>query len=158
MNTRRFSGLRILTLTALCLACISTRAAVLIGNYPPPDDSIPEDIITGFFQIAAGFTVPSTGYTVDDVVLRLGNYDTTSGTAAAVGFYTDNGGVPGSLVGSLLNAPSSSSTAIGDFTFTPSGTVTLSANTSYWLLVDASNGSYQWWAPSSHQIPSGAAT
>src|SRR5207248_1757591 len=45
---------------------------------------------------------------------------------------------------------------IGDFTFTPSTATPLSANTVYWLLVDASAQDYQWRAFSGN--PSGAAT
>jgi hypothetical protein len=45
---------------------------------------------------------------------------------------------------SFLTAPASASEAVGSFTFLPSGTLALDPNTTYWLLVDASVGDYDW--------------
>jgi hypothetical protein len=90
--------------------------------------------------------MPGQSYPVDEVTLRLFQYNTTAGDAAAVGFYEDNGNnLPGALVGSLLTSPPSpSDNIIGSFTFTPASPLTLAASTKYWLVVAASAGEYQW--------------
>ncbi len=146
----------------ILLTSNSLSAAILLGNYPPANDDITDTLTPAPFtinQIAADLTLPSgSDYTIDSVTLRFGNYRTDAGDVASVGFYTDNGNQPGTLVASLLSAPSSTSDTIGNFLFTPSGTITLSASTKYWLLVQGSAGSFDWHGANPGQTPTGAAT
>ena len=116
---------------------------MLIGNLPAT--------VTGNFGIsstqsaAVSFRTPSVAYAVDSVILSLSQYSTTGGDVAAIGFYTDNGGIPGTLVTSLLTNPASSSTEAASFTFTvPTGGISLSADTTYWLQVARSAGDFRW--------------
>lgn len=117
-------------------------AAVLIGNYTPSNASGTVTVSTTQ-QPAVSFVMPSVGYTIDSVKLSLRNYISTADTLA-VGFYTDNSGIPGTLVGSLLQNPASASNSTADFTFLPVGTLTLSANTTYWLMARATAGTLGW--------------
>lgn len=128
---------------ATVLSATESRSAVLISNLP--------DTYSGFSTVgntaalAVSFRTPSVAYSVDSVTLSLSSYSTTGGDVAAVGFYTDNGGVPGTLVTTLLNNPASSSTAVASFTFTaPSGGISLSPDTTYFLQVDRLQGSFRW--------------
>ncbi|HVU38562.1 MAG TPA: choice-of-anchor R domain-containing protein [Opitutales bacterium] len=57
----------------------------------------------------------------------------SSGTGGYfVDIYTDNSGVPGSLFAALTG--STNPNTAGIFTYTPSGTVTLAASTTYWMV------------------------
>ncbi len=148
----------VLPLTVLALAATfptSTSAAVIIGNMPLTGtaSTLTIDSTTGA-QSAFKFT-PSQTYDVTGVQLALISYRTSGGSpndTATIGFYTDNGGTPnttgniptGTLVGSLLTNPASSASAAAVFTFGVSGTITLNANTPYWLVIDASAGGFGW--------------
>jgi hypothetical protein len=139
-------------------ARISQASLIILGNLPPTDDASfnlvdagIDNVATNFLHIreAVSFTMPAQSYPIDHVALRLDGYNTIAGDVAAVGFYLDDGAdMPGALVGSLLNHPSSSNDDVGQFDFTPVGTLTLSASTRYWLLVDATAGEYEWRASS----------
>ena len=122
-------------------------AAVIIGNLPPTNDGAGTSVASAVSQQkAVVFTTGGTGFTVDNVILRLSNYNTVAGDVAQVGFFLDNGSGTntGAQVGSFLTAPASGSNATGDFTFLPAGPLTLAANTTYWLLVDSSPGDFIW--------------
>lgn len=124
------------------LCALPLHAATLIGNYPP--SSYGGNVgVDPSQQPAVAFTTPGLSYDIDSVTLKLDGYISAS-TTPLVGFFTDAGGQPGSLVGSLLTNPSSVSGSTADFVFLPAATLTLSPNTTYWLLVDASAGSYGW--------------
>jgi hypothetical protein len=137
-----------------CLGCILITAfsvlpdvnaqVILIGNYPSTDGA--GSTIDTVNKKALVFTTPNNGtsYDINSVVLRLANYTAATSPNPAIGFYTDGGTAPGTLVGNLLtDAPLGGSTLAADYTFLPSGSLTLSANTTYWLLIDAEGGSFQ---------------
>jgi hypothetical protein len=124
-------------------------AVGLLGNYPPANDLGLPPSINGTRQKAIGFTLPSgTSYQLDNVVLRLGNYDTSIDTALLQVFsdsnLTSTNPNSASLQALIFNNPSSSTNAVGDFTFSPNGSFTFLANTRYWLLVDATLGEFDW--------------
>ena len=95
---------------------------------------------------------------MDSVILTLSLYNTAT-DVARVGFFLEGASnfTPGAQVGSFLTAPSSSSDAQANFTFLPSGSLTLQANTKYWLLVDRGAGEFRWTGSSSAVTPSGTA-
>jgi hypothetical protein len=138
-----------------CLSCIliasfsilpDVRAqVVLIGDYPSTDGT--GSTITTLAWKAVSFSIPSnpgTSYDINDVVLRLGNYTAATTPNPSIGFFTDTGTQPGTLIGSLLtDAPLSGNTANGDFSFVPSGTLNLAAGATYWLVIGAAGGSFQ---------------
>ncbi|PZU97120.1 MAG: hypothetical protein DCE90_08280 [Pseudanabaena sp.] len=92
--------------------------------------------------------------------MRLQNYATLNGTVALIQIYADAAKTSTSPLGAVLqsvlfNNPTSDSGAAGNFTFTPTSTFTFAADTRYWLLVDATAGSYNWRANSPGVTPTG---
>jgi hypothetical protein len=93
--------------------------------------------------------------------LRLQNYNTNAGDVALLQIYQDlnktstnpNGAVLQS--GLLFTNPSSSSDTVNNFNFTPTSTFTFLADTRYWLLADATAGSYDWKANTPAITPTG---
>ena len=139
----------------------SVRAEVLIGNLPTANDagsnSIGKNLFGNTFERAVKFTMPSTAYTVDNVVLRLSEA-LSDGPPLITIRAGDNGDDPGSLLATLNNPLLSDS--MDDYTFTPIGTITLAADSSYWVQVShATNvADFQWWTSSGNNEPTGAAT
>ena len=66
------------------------------------------------------------------VTVRLGGFE--SGDMDSLSIHVDASGAPGTRVGQNFTAPASASDAVSNFTFTPNGTVSLSASTTYWLI------------------------
>ena len=149
----RASGLAL----ALILTASAAQAAIIIGNLPTAITPVGSNINTTE-EKAAVFTMGSQAYTVDSVILTLSGYKTAT-DVAQVGFFLEgaNNLTPGAQVGSFLTAPSSSSDAQANFTFLPSGSLTLQANTKYWLLVDGGAGAFQWMGSFPSVTPSGTA-
>jgi len=146
---------------ALLSLSAAAHAAILLGNYPQINNNLSFSI-GGQFQLAVSFTTPNQPYDVDSITLRLSDYTSALDTPA-VGIYTDNADAPSTtLIGALFTNPNSPSTGINDFPFNANGSVPLSANTKYWMLVDASAGSFLWRASDSDnpnpRTPTGDAT
>lgn len=153
-------------LLATTLAFSSSAEAInLIGNLPANDfagGSIGDD---GFdnIQTAVGFTLPvGVGYQLDNIVLRLASYDTST-DVALLQIYADATKTSTSPLGATLqsvffNNPTSNSDAASDFTFTPTANFTFAADTRYWLLVDATSGIYNWNGSFPAVTPTGVAT
>jgi hypothetical protein len=92
--------------------------------------------------LAASFTTGSSTAQLDGVTLLLAN--PTAG-AVEVDIYDDGGLQPGSLVGTLTS-PSSYLGPLVESTFTASG-ITLAADSTYWVVVHATGGEFDWaWA------------
>lgn len=142
-------------LATLALLSPHTHAEVLIGNLPS-NDGFSTLVRVNQFQKAVVFTIGDDDFAVDDVILRLSNYNTAT-DVAQVGFFLDDGfGTNiGSQVGSFLLAPASSSNTATDFIFTPVGSLNLVAHTRYWLLVDASASEFNWNSSVPGLIPTG---
>lgn len=155
----RTLGATLVASGTLSLFSLPSQAAVVIGNMPANDEAS-TSINSSTFQKAMVFTMGNQAFTVDNVVLRLSSYNTAT-DVARLGFFLDVGGGSntGSQEGSFLQAPVSASDDAGDFTFTPAGSLTLAANTRYWLLLDASAGDFLWRAsnPAVSPVGSGAA-
>ena len=149
----RASGLAL----TLILTASAAQAANIISNLPTATSAIGSDIDTTD-EKAAVFTMGSQAYTVDSVILTLSSYNTAT-DVARVGFFLEgaNDLTPGAQVGSILTAPSSNNDGQNNFTFLPSGSLTLQANTKYWLLVDRGAGDFTWKGSSSNLTPSGTA-
>jgi hypothetical protein len=135
---------------ASTLAFSSSASAVnLIGNYPQTDDSFGA-IISGPLNAAIGFTLPTaSNYNLSDVVLRLGNYQSSTKTPL-LQIYADSAKTStnpngATLQGVTFTKPTSSSDAIGNFTFTPTSAFTFLADTRYWLRLSSSTGDFVWW-------------
>ena len=88
--------------------------------------------------LAAAFDTGSAAVTLSSVTLPIAM--TTAGSLS-VSVYSDAGLQPGSLVGALTS-PSSYATSLTAATFT--GSVSLSASTTYWVVVRATSGAFTW--------------
>ena len=106
---------------------------------------------TGTTWLTAGFKTDSSTYVLSSVTLLLAN--TTAG-AATLQLYSDGGLEPGSPLATLIS-PSTYSSTLAFTTFAASG-ITLSANTTYWLVLKATSGAFGWaWTTDSTGTGSG---
>jgi hypothetical protein len=107
---------------------------------------------------AAGFTMPAgNAYFLDYVDLRLNYFNTSS--VPVVQIYSNASGVPGSVLATLDAPPVV--VGPGTFRFTPSSSFTLDPSTTYWAVVwnnATVANSFQWFASSPSQVPTGLAT
>src|SRR5437879_3498407 len=94
---------------------------------------------TGNRWLTSSFGTGTSAYTLSSVTLLLAN--STSGTAR-LDLYSDGGLEPGSLI-STLTPPASFPTTLGNATWTSNG-VTLSLNTTYWVVLRANSGQFDW--------------
>ncbi len=146
-----------------CSLCASAASADLIlGNYPPTNDTGTTASVTDLRQKALSFAMPAgSDYTISSVTLRLGNYITPGDVAILeIRDHTGSPTAPGANVVGSFTAPSSAAAAISDFVFTPSGTITLQAGTSYWIVLygGASPSTFDWRGSSPSVTPTGIAT
>ncbi|TRV27374.1 MAG: PEP-CTERM sorting domain-containing protein [Microcystis flos-aquae Mf_WU_F_19750830_S460] len=129
----------------------------MIGNLPQTNDST-GSIINTSNVIALAFTLPAgNNYSLDNAILRLRAYET--GDAPLVQIRNDVGGSdPGSTV--LANFTNPTPQGAGDFnyTFTPTGPLTFTAGTKYWLYVTVTSGTFQWRGSGPSITPTGIAT
>jgi hypothetical protein len=94
---------------------------------------------TGQYELTSSFTTGSSASTLTSVTLLL---DQITAGSATVKIYSDGGLQPGSLVGTLTS-PASYSATLAKTTFTSSG-ISLSANSTYWVVLVANSGSFGW--------------
>ncbi|QDV06808.1 hypothetical protein Poly30_23230 [Planctomycetes bacterium Poly30] len=106
---------------------------------------------------AFGFTMGSTPYTLDEVIL---SFDVTGAAISPlVEIWSDAGGSPGNPLFALENPGSFAGQ--GDFTFSVSSPHTLMALTSYWLhlkSVPMDGDAFTWDASSPATLPTGVAS
>ena len=109
---------------------------------------------SGDTWLAASFATGSSSSTLSDVSLLLANL-TSSTVAAQLTLYADDGlNEPGAAVGTLT-ASSGYSTTLSDVTFTGSD-LTLSADTTYWVVLSATSGELDWsYAADDNEIGTG---
>ena len=87
---------------------------------------------TSYFQsLALGFTTGTNAQTLASVTLNL--WGLFGGGDLQVGLYSNSGGTPGSEL--ALLAGNDSPTNMADYVYTPAGSVTLNAGTTYWVTV-----------------------
>jgi hypothetical protein len=126
----------------------SASAATLIGNYPQTNDDSPSVVSTLSFT-GIGFTLPTgSNYNLNDVVLRLGFYQSSTDTPL-LQIYADSAKTSldpngATLQGVTFTNPTSTSDAVGNFTFTPTSAFTFLANTRYWLRLSDSTSRFNW--------------
>ncbi len=130
----------------------SASAATLIGNLPQTNNNSNAGIgsIASFTIVeAVGFTLPTgSDYKLDDIVLRLGNYRSSTDTPL-LRIYSDSAKTSTNPNGAALQSvtftnPTSTSDAVGNFTFTPTNAFTFLADTRYWLRLSNSRGALDW--------------
>ncbi|MDX1978488.1 MAG: choice-of-anchor R domain-containing protein [Pseudanabaenaceae cyanobacterium bins.68] len=162
------AGIAIATLVQF-IAPIASYGAVLLGNYPPVNSFGVPPSFNGQRQKAISFTVPAPGYTLDSVVLRLSNFDLETETALLQVFadplLTSTNPNQATLqpVGfetPVAEGPGIDGISIDSFTFLPTSSFVFGADTRYWLLVSAANGSeFEWRADNPPtNVPTGIAS
>lgn len=123
-------------------AFVGTQAAVVISNLTQPADWAGNNIfVSQTWNHAVSFTTGSSATSVDNVKFMLYIWPDSSGgdrgAGTHVGFYSNNSGSPGTRLSGttdLLNPTFSAGTGVADtFTFTPATTISLAANTTYWI-------------------------
>ncbi|MGN6368145.1 MAG: choice-of-anchor R domain-containing protein [Phycisphaerae bacterium] len=91
--------------------------------------------------LAASFTTGSSSVNLLSVTLPAHEY--SAGTLSAM-IYSDNSGSPASLVGNLtLSSGAPDTSGLADVTFTAAG-ITLNANSTYWVVLATSDGTFGW--------------
>jgi hypothetical protein len=89
---------------------------------------------------ATGVHTPAgSGYTLDSINARIQDAS-GNGDPFAFDLYNDNGGAPGSLIASIGNGFGHGSGTSDIFTVTPNSPISLSANTTYWIVLSTSSG------------------
>ena len=95
----------------------------------------PFPLHNSFYSYAGGFVVGGTDRTLTSVVLGIGA--TGSGGGFSVALYSAGSGTPeGTLIANLSG--SSNPSTRGLYTYTPTGTTTLAANTTYYVVAAGS--------------------
>lgn len=97
------------------------------------------EVASGSTWLTASFGTSSSSSSLSNVILLLSN--PTSGVAE-VDLYSNGLLQPGSLVGTLTS-PGNYSTSLSNTTFSSSG-LTLSANSTYWIVLKALSGEFDW--------------
>jgi hypothetical protein len=123
---------------------------IALGTSPTLADTILSDntskatafteIVTTTRWVTSSFgTDASPDLDLASVTLRM---QVDGAGTASLGIYTDTANHPGVLVGTLTS-PSSFTTTSANNTFTSSG-LTLNANTTYWVVLRALTGQFEW--------------
>ena len=141
----------------------SVSGAVIIGNLPAGASEFPGPDVgdgTNAFATfeAVKFTMGGTSAVLDNVVLRIKtNFNGT--TLPAIEIRNDAGTAPGTTVlfgiDGTTPLPSGLNTTVQSYTLTATSKFTLAANTSYWMVVRARPGSFEWWASNPSITPTG---
>jgi hypothetical protein len=137
------------TLSNATNATLSTATGVGTINYDAPIDLSDNAALTGpnFYgglssggEYAQSFATGASNVTLSNVALLIN--EQSAGTMTAM-IYSDSGGHPGTLVGTLTSPASYSSGSFATAVFTASN-MTLNANTTYWVVATANSGSFAW--------------
>ena len=146
---------------AILVVAAPVSAQVILGNYPPANDTNTTADVTNLRWKALSFSMPaSTSATVDSLKVRLGDYDLATETPIfEIRDHTGSTIAPGPNTLLSFTAPAPNGVAIQDYVFTPAASFTFQGGTSYWLLMRGNLGSNVDWRGSSPAIiPTGIAT
>nr|WP_288137530.1 choice-of-anchor R domain-containing protein [Microcystis sp. LE17-20D] len=130
-----------------------------MGNLPQTNDNASTFLSTPAPAIKAlAFTLPAgNNYSLDNVILRLRDYET--GGNPLVQIRNDVGGSdPGSTVLASFTNPTPQGLGTFNYTFTPTGPLTFTAGTKYWLYVTTTFGAFSWLGSNPGITPTGIAT
>ncbi|MFN2541598.1 MAG: choice-of-anchor R domain-containing protein [Chthoniobacterales bacterium] len=150
-----------IVVSSLATAATTASAAIILGNYPPGSSSENPGPDIGFGgQQAVKFTMGSSSTPLSNVILRV--HTSSSGpNVPAIDIRNDAGTDPGTSVlftieGTTNLAPNGMFDQPEDYTLTATSSFTLAANTTYWLVVRAKSGSFEWWRSNPTITPSGS--
>ncbi|WP_165222531.1 choice-of-anchor R domain-containing protein [Aquisphaera insulae] len=138
-SRRHWHACRLAALAALLFAPALARADTILSDNLS-NASAGTESITGDTWLAASFGTDSSAYSLASVTLRLER--TSIKGSVEVQVFDDGGLQPGNLVGTLTG-PADVPSSPSDVTFSASG-ITLSASSTYWIVVVATTGSFEW--------------
>ena len=124
------------TIAAFALAASLSQATLIIGNYPPTNDTNTSADINNLRMKALGFIMPSSDYILDSVKIRL--LFTAAGLAAVPVVNIRAAGIataPGAVLFSMSD-PGGHTEGAGDYLFVAGSQFTLQANQKYWISVE----------------------
>lgn len=99
-----------------------------------------------------GFSVPlGTDYLLDSVTLSLAN---ASGDTPLVSLFSNSGNNPSTLISTFSN-PVLGTDSLTDFVFAAAANTILSANTTYWIVVQSLSGTFNWRRNNPSTLPTG---
>ena len=124
---------------------VGTLNYIVLGSQNDISDNLANtsggvETATGLTNIAASLTTGTSSFSLKSVTLLLDQ--ATAGTAT-VAIDSDAGLQPGGLVGTLTS-PTTYSATPTNATFTSTAGIALAANTTYWVVLSAPSGSYDW--------------
>lgn len=134
------------------MASVSANAALLAGT--PGSAPLAGRVSIGEYGLgganpalqARPFSTGSTAYYLDSISFGSRLYLASGSGDITISVYDNNGTVPGSAVAGGLNLFSATSATINQ-SLTPTSTITLNANSTYWFVasVDQSGGDTRYW-------------
>ena len=95
---------------------------------------------SGSTWLTASFATGDSTYSLNSVTLLLANPSTGQ---ARLDLYSDGNLEPDSLLGTLMS-PDSYSDILAETTFSASDDITLSPNSTYWIVLSADSGEFDW--------------
>jgi len=118
---------------ALAFMPSASSAAVIVANTGGTNNAGGQG---STLLLGAGFLSPTVATTITSVVLPLdvNNANPDSG-AVGLSLYSNNGGVPGTLLSALGSSAVPSAAPLANYLFTPGAPVNLAASTQYWLVL-----------------------
>ncbi len=135
------------TSASLLTATLANASVVGVENLTQPPSSGGRSVDSQQYVAMSFTTGPGTGWLLDSVTLRASYFGTPPGVFS-VSLKNDVVGLPGNLISSLAGPnPSALFPAWADYNYTPGGTVTLAASTTYWITAGgtgANNDTYVW--------------
>jgi len=124
-------------LTLSLVSALAVRADTISSNLS--NATAGTEAASGNTWLTASFGTGSSSSSLSNITLLLSNPVTGS---AEVDLYSNSLLQPGSLIGTLTS-PGSYSTSLSDTTFSSNG-LTLSANSTYWIVLKALSGEFDW--------------
>lgn len=92
-------------------------------------------------MIGSSFTTDNNSYTLNFVTARLQEF---AEAPITIDLYSNNSGAPGTVIDGLTTTDDIASGSYNNYDFTPSSSVSLDPNTTYWLIGSSSSGGYAW--------------
>lgn len=123
---------RFVLLVALLSSPLLHAQETLLSNLPSNDGGY--GYVNSSTFRAVSFTTSGTTFNITSATMRLVNYTTPADTAQ-LSFRADDNDAPSQIILASLQSPTSGSDAFGNFTFTATSTITLAANTKYWMVI-----------------------
>ena len=147
-------------LIALLIACaLPARADIVFGNLASfNNDSGPASNISSAGGKAIGFTMGDTAYEITGVSLRLAFAGDNGQDVPKITIWTNASDTPGTQIGDAFLNPALNPNP-ATYSFTPAGTITLEANTGYFLVLQngTATASFDWLNGSPTVTPTGIA-